>query len=50
MHVYSGRVQDMMAKLTDHKYNMVPPKYLEVPGPAEVGKRPLLLRHNPVAR
>jgi arylsulfatase A-like enzyme len=47
---YPERVKDMMTVLTDYAYDMVPSKYLEEVVAAEAGKRPLVWRHNPVAR
>ena len=47
---YPERVKDMMAVLTDYAYDMVPSKYLAELVAAEAGKRPLVWRHNPVAR
>jgi len=47
---YPERVKEMMAALTDYAYDMAPSKYLEELAAVEAGKRPLVWRHNPVAR
>ena len=47
---YPERVKEMMGVLTDYAYDMVPSKYLDELVGVEAGKRPLVWRHNPVAR
>jgi len=47
---YPERVKELMAVLSDYAYDMMPSKYLEELVAAEAGKRPLVWRHNPVAR
>jgi len=47
---YPERVKELMAVLNDYAYDMMPSKYLEDLIAAEAGKRPLVWRHNPVAR